>query len=234
MDLKAMKESQRKYTITSMVLITSSIFLILFSFVAPTLFTLSSETWDFKDTGSIGDTIGGIMNPFIAIAGILSTFLAFLIQVRANEIQRNQFIASLKKSFVDEEIDSYNKLKLLCVDIDETIKDIDKRIKYLDECLRHIRENPYNYAGLYRATLKHYDRIVSIERLSIFKGFQHFLCEEKDWIQKFNSLYSILDYVPEGLKELYSVVHHHNEDIYNDKMTIRKLFDNLNAHVLTI
>lgn len=34
---------------------------------------------DFSETGPIGDTIGGIMNPFIALVGILLTFLASLL-----------------------------------------------------------------------------------------------------------------------------------------------------------
>ena len=43
---------------------------------------------DFSDTGSIGDTIGGIMGPFIAIAAAILTFLAFWVQFIANEQQR--------------------------------------------------------------------------------------------------------------------------------------------------
>lgn len=40
---------------------------------------------DFTETGQIGDTIGGIMGPFIAIAAAGLTFLAFWVQYRANE-----------------------------------------------------------------------------------------------------------------------------------------------------
>lgn len=32
---------------------------------------------DFSNTGEVGDTIGGIMGPFIAIAAAILTFLAF-------------------------------------------------------------------------------------------------------------------------------------------------------------
>ena len=35
---------------------------------------------DFTDTGEIGDTIGGIMGPFVAIIASFLTFLAFLMQ----------------------------------------------------------------------------------------------------------------------------------------------------------
>lgn len=33
--------------------------------------------FDFSDTGEVGDTIGGIMGPFIAIAAAGLTFIAF-------------------------------------------------------------------------------------------------------------------------------------------------------------
>lgn len=45
-------------------------------------------TMDFKGTGEIGDTIGGIMSPFVAIAASVLTFLAFWVQYKANEQQR--------------------------------------------------------------------------------------------------------------------------------------------------
>ena len=43
---------------------------------------------DFRGTGEIGDTIGGIMGPFVAIAASVLTFLAFWVQYKANEQQR--------------------------------------------------------------------------------------------------------------------------------------------------
>lgn len=43
---------------------------------------------DFRNTGQIGDTIGGIMGPFVAIAASILTFLAFWVQFKANEQQR--------------------------------------------------------------------------------------------------------------------------------------------------
>lgn len=124
-------KEQTYITISWLLLILSAIFIV-FSFFAPSLLTQPSENWDFRNTGPIGDTIGGIMNPFIAIAGVISTFVAFLIQVQANKLQREQFMKSLNKNIIDDKIDSYNKLCLMKIDIDEIVKDIDGRIRYLD------------------------------------------------------------------------------------------------------
>lgn len=51
---------------------------------------LAKHTWiDFTGTGQIGDTIGGIMGPFIAIAAAGVTFIAFWVQYKANIQQRH-------------------------------------------------------------------------------------------------------------------------------------------------
>lgn len=75
-----------------------SVVVIVFSFFAPLLFVQETRNGiNFNDTGEIGDTIGGLMNPFIAIAGVLLTFLAFYIQFKANRIQRASFKEQLNE-----------------------------------------------------------------------------------------------------------------------------------------
>lgn len=54
----------------------------------PTYFTESERYRFYKETGTIGDTIGGTMGPFVAIAAAILTFLAFWVQFKANEQQR--------------------------------------------------------------------------------------------------------------------------------------------------
>ncbi|MFA4867970.1 MAG: putative phage abortive infection protein [Pedobacter sp.] len=78
------------------------------AFFAPFLFTRDSATedFDFTQTGAIGDTIGGLMNPFIALAGVIVTGLAFYMQYRANLLQRELFNIQSKndKESFEEEI----------------------------------------------------------------------------------------------------------------------------------
>ena len=64
--------------------------LVVFSFFSPIIFTKSGIV-DFSTTGQIGDTIGGIMNPFIGIASIIVMFLAFYMQYKANRMMQFQF-----------------------------------------------------------------------------------------------------------------------------------------------
>ena len=41
-----------------------------------------------KESGQVGDLIGGVLNPIIATIAALLTFLAFYIQYQANELQK--------------------------------------------------------------------------------------------------------------------------------------------------
>lgn len=64
--------------------------LVLIICLFPIIFTRSAifSSVGFIGTGEIGDTIGGIMGPFIAIAAALLTFFAFWVQYKANEQQK--------------------------------------------------------------------------------------------------------------------------------------------------
>lgn len=81
----------RKTDKVILLLVIFSILLIVFALFAPYFFTQTKSGVNFNNTGQIGDTIGGLMNPFIALAGILVTFLAFYMQLKANKIQVEQF-----------------------------------------------------------------------------------------------------------------------------------------------
>lgn len=59
--------------------------------------------FDYTATGQIGDTIGGIAGPIIALVAAILTFLAFWIQVQANKAQTSQF----DKQDIDTKIDRF-------------------------------------------------------------------------------------------------------------------------------
>ncbi|WP_293307748.1 putative phage abortive infection protein [Pedobacter sp. UBA5917] len=85
----------------SILLLFFSVASIGFSFYAPFLFTgkkISIQLPFTPETGSIGDTVGGLMNPFIALAGVIVTGLAFFMQYRANKLQIRLFEKGQKDS----------------------------------------------------------------------------------------------------------------------------------------
>ena len=57
---------------------------------------------DFKNSGQIGDTVGGIMGPFIAIIVAFLTFMAFWVQYKANEQLRVTNEAQNKTTAIEQ------------------------------------------------------------------------------------------------------------------------------------
>ena len=82
-----MKNNKTKFDRISIWLIVIAVFFAVIAFIFPILLTQFSIV-DFTGTGQIGETIGGITSPFIGIASIIVMFLAFYMQYKANEIQK--------------------------------------------------------------------------------------------------------------------------------------------------
>lgn len=70
------------------------LFMSLYLFTRPAFF----ESWDFSETGQIGDTIGGITAPIINILGALLVYISFREQVKANQIQTNALKAEKEEN----------------------------------------------------------------------------------------------------------------------------------------
>ena len=64
------------------------ILLVVLVCLLPSILTGKGEP-DFSNKGQIGDTIGGIMGPFVAIIAAWLTFIAFWVQFKANNQQRH-------------------------------------------------------------------------------------------------------------------------------------------------
>lgn len=205
-------------------LIILSIGLIVFSIFAPCLITENYLCCDFSNRGVIGDTLGGIMSPFIAIAGVFATFLAFLMQVQANQIQKEQFLKSLNKSSVDEKIDAYYKLELVKLDIKDVIEDIKKRFEFLDRYIEDVRNNPLAVNRLQRTVNLTCERFLSEDRTLKYKGFKLFLSGNDSWIETYNRLYHAIDYLPELYKNVYRIGDNMNHTTLREK---KELHDDL-------
>lgn len=216
-----------------------SALVILFSFISPMIFTSASKfgVFDFTDTGQIGDTIGGIINPFIALSGVLLTFLAFYMQIKANQIQITQFKEGLEKDkelrLLIERKDYFNKLSLLKVDLTAIESDIKSKAKNLKDFFENEKKFPFQTNFLIRTPSKNYSRILEIDRLSIFNGFNSFLNHREKWIKEFSNLYNILDFLPELFRDLYDKYDYHSKDTFEKKMLIRngliQLMDRLSS-----
>lgn len=196
----------------------TSIILIL-SIFAPYLFTKLAWGVEFgENTGPIGDTIGGITAPFLNLVGSILVFAALRAQIQANELVLEEFRRE------DEEIlaESLNKIELLSVDLGSIIEDIELRAERMKEYYEKERDHPFELNVLKRTSSRVYSRIIEFERLSIYKGFKQFKLDKNDWIEKYNKLYRIFDYLPDFFDSVYQLHDNHVKDIFNQKMSIRK------------
>ena len=168
------------------------------------------------------------MNPFIAIAGVITTFLAFRMQVEANKIQKLQFLQSLQKEEDKEKLDSLYNLQILELDIENTIKNIDENVGSIKSFINASEKNPHKTNILFRTSLKQYERIKQIPRQMVFRGFDLYVSSvESEWTIKFNDLYNIIDYTPEALNNIYTIVQKHNSEIFTIKNKIREELINI-------
>ncbi|WP_130735484.1 hypothetical protein [Flavobacterium sp. J27] len=235
-----MKENKRRivhWDFVTKIILVISFLTIIFSFISPLILTLPahSEKFNFTNTGPIGDTIGGIMNPFIALAGVFLTFLAFYMQIKANEIQIDQFQKGIKRErnlrILNEKKDLYNRLSLLKIDLKEIQSDIKFKAERLKNYFEKEKEFPFQTNILKRTSTKNYTRILEFDRLGIYNGFGFFLSHKKNWIENFSRLYDVLDFLTEYFHELYNTYNYHSEDIFKKKKSVIEnlttLMDNL-------
>lgn len=87
------KSFLQKLTITDKVALVILLFGIVGMFVLPYLITKTSWCFDLgvDDSNEIGDTLGGILSPFIGLISAFLVYLALRSQIEANNIIKGQF-----------------------------------------------------------------------------------------------------------------------------------------------
>jgi len=85
------------------------------------------SSWNFSDTGQIGDTIGGITAPIINLIGAILVYISFRAQIEANRIQA--------KALADEKMLNLtkNQFEKLLLSFDE----IKKRLNAVEFIVEH-------------------------------------------------------------------------------------------------
>lgn len=182
---------------------------IILALVLPTLLTrnwLWGSWFHFDTVGPIGDTIGGIMNPFIAIGAAWLTYQAFIIQYEANqELKLNTEINRFETTFFSLLTMQQNIIEGLILKVEVFKKDGTKRneleteivILHGRDTLRKIYEEGSNdkidlsksglivYGGIKHCIAQHgYDYMSKNEELSFLDSY-------------FRHLYRIVKFVDE-------------------------------------
>ena len=217
--------SPKFYKIISIIFITISLLLIIGGCFAPWLFTgPGCERLDFTETGQIGDTVGGLMGPFIAMAGVFLTFVAFLMQVRAQEIQREQLHKSFNLKQLEHKIESLHALQLLHIDVQNVIKDIEVRCDLIDQYCHDLDDNPLAEVACKRTSSQSIKRYQGIDRNLLYKAVNDFVQTDNKEVW-YRNVYAVLDYYSEGVDQLWNDVYIPNtKDIMHIKSAIPELY----------
>ena len=170
------KSEKKNYFIKPLIII--GVVLIIVSFVSPYYFTgtnIGDSITFTQETGFTGDTLGGIMNPFIALAGAVLTFIAFYIQKIANDDIKNQFKTQQFESQFYERIklikEEINNIYLPLINGDtllgrQVFYELDKEIKLIYFLVNNILTTDdikvkfeITYYIFYKGRLKYFSRI---------------------------------------------------------------------------
>lgn len=232
------KEEKKLWTPLVIAILFISGVLLVFSLFSPFVFTRFADEVDYQfdgDTGVIGDTFG-IMNPFIGLIGILLTFLAFYMQIKANEEQIKQFNLTRdddKKMLLQtQKIEAYDSLDLLSINLDSIIKDLKAKGERIGEYGNALKTAPFGSHLLKRTPSKDYLKILEINRGAIYKAYKFFsVSDNVDYIK----LYNTLDFLPEFFEDFYPRVSNFIKESFSEKMMLRDKilkFLDANARVL--
>lgn len=195
-----------------------AILIIVFALLAPYLFTRNGIL-DFTETGQIGDTIGGTMGPFIALAGVIVTFLAFLMQKKANDIISEQHEDDKKRE--DERLrNEYSaRFELLKSDLLDAKQDITQRISFLEKHRNFLQENPFRTSRLEDCPAEMYLRMSSSNRDSIFLALANLGITKPEKI--LHAYYTVPDYLAPSIKQIREITDNHSNETYKQLVVIR-------------
>lgn len=170
------------------------------------------------------------MSPFVGIAGVLVTFVAFLMQVRANEIQREQLRKSFLMKDVESKIEDRRAMELLKIDVDNAISDIEERCQCIDVFCKKIEQNPFDDVPLMRPSFLSLSRYQSIDRNRVFNAIKTFV--KDDGTSLVQRIYSCLDYNYEAVNQVNNELDKNWEnDVDKRKSEISGLFKHYNEQI---
>ncbi|RWU10565.1 putative phage abortive infection protein [Pedobacter chitinilyticus] len=136
-------------------------------------------------TGPLGDTLGGVMNPFIAIAGVIITGLAFYAQYSANKsfLEANK---ELKKQFKLQQFESqfYEMLKLHKENVNEMVIEgyqYDEKINDDEACIIYHEVKQQKAKGEYDSSKRN-----NIKETKLISGRKIFNLMLKEFHLTFN------------------------------------------------
>lgn len=140
---------------------------------------------------------------YSSLIGAIGGLLGVILLVETLWLQNKQFIHHQKLKEKEEIKNRIDLLKLLVIDLKSIKKDVVQRSKKVNEYFELLKQNPFYNQLLFRTSSRPFSRILEIDRASTFKGFREVFSRRIDWLDKYDDLFRIFDYLPEFFQDLY-------------------------------
>lgn len=222
-----------------------SVAFIILAFLAPYMYigVNNLKEINYQNTGVIGDTIGGLMNPFIGIAAVIVTGLAFYAQYQANKQVQDQFTTSMAferkkidKDISDRHINNINVFSVSSERLNREISDCIDRVSTMCNTFSIDQEytdesNPINlFSSEMMVSIKFENSLDSFVWLSkkqnfkvdVFINYYHELLNLKSLVDFFNLNFqkclvrneTLIEEVYNTIVELIKLQTHVDEVVY--------------------
>ncbi len=231
---------KEKWDVLTKILVGASFLLIIFSFFAPLIFTKAAKnsSLNFTDTGAIGDTLGGIMNPFIALVGVLLTFLAFYMQFKANQLQRQLFIKALElekqKEKHAESKEHLTRLKVIKALLNSMIKYYKLSGNQLNDYSKLEGEEPLKTNIFNSSTSSSYQNFLKLDLLETYKSLAFYFSDKNiDWENDFVQVLDYLDFYDKIIIELRNKYNDHVNKKFSALTQSGEKLNSIMNHIFT-
>ncbi|AXY75389.1 hypothetical protein D3H65_15965 [Paraflavitalea soli] len=218
--VNALKKGKSKDLLTVIIFCIGIVIIVL----APWIMVTAIKPTSFKDTGQIGDTIGGITAPIASLLGSFLIYKALQAQIAANEIIVNQFDEQKNDETRDRILGNItDRIKFLRDDIHEFSFGGFKGFQAIDQSLQiWIASGPQNINNHYALYIRQIGSILAIMNDTIIYLERSDLKEsEKENLKIIikSTYYKILPYLYRERKNLPSDVASIYTEI-NDRLEI--------------
>lgn len=151
----------------------------------------------------IGDSIGGTLNPIIAFTASILTFLAFYIQYKANNEQREIFNKTLEKEKNVERNNHITNIKIFKILVQSMISYYKETGTILKEFIENESSNPLKLNEFNSITNASYNNLNKLDLKDIYSSITYYFEDKSiDWEKDFIDTLTIIDFYEKLIKEL--------------------------------
>jgi len=146
---------------------------------------------------------------------------------KEHKLQKEQFEIEKLREENKERSEKFSLLNLISVFLDSIIKHIEETSVELLNFIKAEKENPIRMNTLFFLVNKSISKLIEMDHLAIFKGFEYFLINDKEWIEKYQRLFNSVGFYNDALLELRTNYDYHKTNKFTRKKKLGEDLKNL-------